>query len=249
MRAAAILLALAAGLPAQPPGAFDVAVIKPADLTNPQRGFGIGRGNRSLTVSGLTTGELIQRTYAVQESQVSGGPSWLNAERFDITAKVESATQPGGDQLWRMLEQLLADRFSLKFHRETKMLQGYALMPGKTGAKLAEAAGSTPNLAMSRGQLQASAVSISMLINALSRYLGRPISDDTGLREGYDFKMTWSPCETEQALPTDERAAPGDPSGTSIFTALQDQLGLKLESKKVPLEVLVIDRVERPSEN
>jgi len=248
MKITVILLAVVSALAQQPP-AFDVAVIKPADLTNPQRGIGIQPGNRTLTVSGLTTGELIQRTYALQESQISGGPPWLNTERFDIVAKVESDTPPTRDQLWSMLEQLLADRFALKFHRETKMLQGYALVPDKSGSKLAAAAGTSPDLNVSRGQLQASAVSISMLTNALSRYLGRPIHDDTGLKGSYDFKMTWTPGETEQSLPSDEKAAPVDSSGTSIFTALQDQLGLKLESKKVPLEVLVIDDIEKPSEN
>jgi uncharacterized protein (TIGR03435 family) len=88
-----------------------------------------------------------------------------------------------------------------------------------------------------------------MFINFLSRYLGRPIFDGTGLRGSYDFKMTWTPGETEQSLPASENAAPADSSATSIFSALQDQLGLKLESKTVPIEVFVIDHVERPSPN
>jgi uncharacterized protein (TIGR03435 family) len=125
----------------------------------------------------------------------------------------------------------------------------YALIPGKTGPQLGEAAGAVPNLTATRGQLQASKVSMSMFINFLSRYLGRPIFDGTGLLGSYDFKMTWTPGETEQTLPAGENAAPVDSSATSIFSALQDQLGLKLESKTVPIEVFVIDHVERPSEN
>jgi uncharacterized protein (TIGR03435 family) len=173
----------------------------------------------------------------------------MNTERFDIITKVESETAPTVGQLWLMLEQLLADRFALKSHRETKMLQGYALTQGKAGAKLADAADSVPNLMVSRGQLQAYRVSISMFVNAMSRYLGRPIYDDTGLKGSYDFKMTWTPGETEQALPTDEAIAATDPTGPSIFTAMQDQLGVKLESKKVPIDVFAIDHVEKPSEN
>jgi uncharacterized protein (TIGR03435 family) len=174
-------------LAAQQLARFDVSVIKPADLSNPQRGIWIAPGNRSVTISGLTTGEFIQRTYSIQESQISGGPPWRNTERFDITAKVESATAPDTATLRAMLEQLIADRFALKFHRETKMLQGYALLVGKTGPKLADAAEPGPDLKVSRGQLQASRVSLSMLVNMLSRYPGRPIFDDTGLKGSYDF--------------------------------------------------------------
>jgi uncharacterized protein (TIGR03435 family) len=244
-----ILMAFGAALAAQPPAAFDVTLVKPADLTNSQRGIAIAPGNRSVAIYGLTTGELIQRIYAIQESQVAGGPPWMNSDRFDIAAKVETDTPPGTDQLWLMLKRLLADRFVLKFHRETKMRQGYALVPGKTGPKLGEAAGAVPNLKASRGQVQAARVSMSMFTNFLSRYLGRPIFDGTGLQGSYDFKMTWTPGETEQSLPAGENAALTDSSATSIFTALQDQLGLKLESKTVPVEVFVIDHVERPSEN
>lgn len=249
MKTVFILYAFGAMLAAQPPAAFDVTLIKPAALTNPQRGISIARGNRSVAIYGLTTGELIQRIYAIQESQVAGGPPWMNSDRFDVAAKVETETPPSTDQLWLMLQRLLADRFALKFHRETKMRQGYALVPGKTGPKLAEATGAVPNLTASRGQLQASKVSMSMFINFLSRYLGRPIFDGTGLGGSYDFKMTWTPGETEQALPAGDNAAPVDSAVTSIFSALQDQLGLKLESKTVPIEVFVIDHVERPSEN
>ena len=102
MKIVVILIAFGALLTAQPPAAFDVTLIKPADLTNPQRGFAIAPGNRSMAIYGLTTGELIQRTYAIQESQVAGGPPWMDSDRFDITAKVETDTPPGTDQLWLM---------------------------------------------------------------------------------------------------------------------------------------------------
>jgi uncharacterized protein (TIGR03435 family) len=108
------LMAFGAVLAAQPPAAFDVTLIKPADLTNPQRGIAIARGNRSVAIYGLTTGELIQRTYTIQESQVAGGPPWMNSDsdRFDIAAKVETNTPPRTDQLRLMLDRLLADRFA-----------------------------------------------------------------------------------------------------------------------------------------
>jgi uncharacterized protein (TIGR03435 family) len=244
-----ILIAFGALLAAQPPAAFDVTLIKPADLTNPKRGIAIAPGNRSVAIYGLTTGELIQRIYAIQESQVAGGPPWMDSDRFDITAKIETETAPSTDQLWLMLERLLTDRFAVKFHRETKMLPGYALVPGKTGSKLADSTGAVPNLSASRGQVQASRASMTMFTNFLSRYLGRPIFDGTGLPGSYDFKMTWTPAETEQALPAGDNAVPTDSAATSIFSALQDQLGLKLESKTVPIEVFVIDHVERPSPN
>lgn len=138
-----------------------------------------------------------------------------------------------------MLRQLLADRFGLIFHRETKALVVYSLVVGKTGPKLKEGGTKGPYLSRpAPGKLVGTRASMAALTRALSGSLGRPINDETGLKGQYDFTLTWTPDEIV-----------GDVSGPSLFTALQDQLGLKLESKKAPVETIVIDHIGTPSPN
>jgi uncharacterized protein (TIGR03435 family) len=142
-----------------------------------------------------------------------------------------------------MLQQLLADRFALRLHRETKEITIYSLIVGKNGPKLKEGGSAGPYLSRpSPGRLAGQRASMSSLASALAGNLGRPVIDNTGLKGGYDFSLEW----TADAAPD---AVPADTSGPSLFTALQDQLGLRLESKKAPIEVLIIDRAEKPSPN
>jgi len=153
------------------------------------------------------------------------------------------------------LRSLLADRFQLALHSETKEQPVYALVVNKGGPKLQESTEPRGLIRkMGRGTLKAQAVELGMLALNLSNELGRSVFDKTGLAGKYDFELKWAPSQDSAAQlgappQTAEFALPADPDGPSIFTALQEQLGLRLESGKGPVEVLVIDRAERPSKN
>jgi bla regulator protein blaR1 len=240
---------------AQQPLTFEVASIKPASPN--ARGtvlrFMPGGG---LTMTNLPLREMITFAYDVRDFQVSGGPGWVGTERFDVTAKAERAAADGpddpakmtGDQLKTVQAKtaertraLLADRFQLIVHKETKEQPIYALVPAKYGSKLREAKEPGPRLMTNGRRMQGSAVSIEMLTQVLSSQMERPVVDKTGLTGKYDFVLEWTP----------DMGAAGDsgPVGPTIFTALQEQLGLRLESPKGPVQNIVIDRAEKPSEN
>ncbi len=213
---------------------------------------------------------MITFAYDVRDFQVSGAPGWAGTERFDVTARAErsSAEGPdepakmtdaqrktGRDQVAERLRALLADRFQLAVHRETKDQPIYALVVSKNGAKLKEVKepGPRQGMSMNRGRLEGFAAPMEMLGTVLSNAMGRPVVDKTGLPGKYDFVLEWTPDPGADARAqgfgdgiTEPAPAPGGPT---IFTALQEQLGLKLESQKGPVENIVIDRVEKPSEN
>jgi uncharacterized protein (TIGR03435 family) len=229
-----------------------------------------------LSVIRSTLQAVIASAYQVPLAQLSGTPSWLKSEAYDIEAKMESSTveelkklSPDQARLERqhMLQKLLADRCKLAVHSETKELPVYALVVAGNGPKFHEAkAGDTyPNgfkgpdgrpgagmMHMEAGKITAQGVPLASLIGFLSRQVGRPVIDKTGLTGKYDFTFEWRPDQsaTVKALEGGaDAAAPPEPSGPSIFTALQEQLGLKLESQKGPVEFVVIDHVEMPSQN
>ncbi len=244
------MAALATTAWSQQPPLFDVSVIKPADLTNTRVGMGFGPDGRTLTVDGLTVMQIIREAYGVLPDEVSVRPSaatggWIDSQRFDISAKSEGHGPVEKEQSNLMLRQLLADRFGLIFHRETKELVVYSLVVGKNGPKLKEGGtteGPSPGgpylSGPAPGKLVGTRASMASLTRALSRSLGRPVNDETGLHGQYDFTLSWAPDD-----------AGADASGPSLFTAVQDQLGLKLESKKAPVETIVIDHISTPSPN
>jgi len=193
------------------------------------------------------------------DSRILGGPNWLASETFDIEGKAEQPESASEAQLLAMVKTLLEDRFKLQLHRETRAADGFALVVARNGPKLQRSAGNEPNGGLMRiaGQpLAGRNATMDALTRTLAGVLGRPIVNRTGLDGGYNFTLTWTPGEGESGgflanLPAEvrDRLPKGDPNGPSIFTALQEQLGLRLESAKVPADVLVIDRVERPSLN
>jgi uncharacterized protein (TIGR03435 family) len=213
---------------------------------------------------------LIQYAYNLKtDDLISGLPGWTNSPRFDVEAKMDADAvtaqrklpgEEGTAQRRLMMRSLLADRFRLKVHDESKELPIYALVVAKGGFKLKDA---DPNDTYSNGikgpdgvshagmmrthdgQLTAQAVPISNLVNNLSLQLHRQVVDQTGLTGKYDFALQWSPDE----IPSEQRDAAGTSSGPSIFTALQEQLGLRLESSKGLVDTIVVDHVEIPSEN
>lgn len=219
---------------------------------------------------------LIASTYGIREDLISGVPNWADSTRYDIDAKVagsdvDDLKKLTNEQRRSMLQPVLADRFKLKVHTETKQLPVYELVVAKGGSKLKEAksgdtyangikgpdgVGRGGMMRMGRGQVTGQAIPIASLADILSRQLQKTVIDKTGLGGKYDFELNWTPEEGEGGggppppggSPQKTEPAP-DSSGPSIFTALQEQLGLRLQSTKGPVETLVVDHVEMPTEN
>jgi uncharacterized protein (TIGR03435 family) len=224
---------------------FEVASIKP-NQTGERPSMTASTGGM-LRATNETLKYLIEWAYNVQDYQISGGPKWIDSAGYDIVAKPEHAYTPSQETIGygrQLVQSLLEDRFKLTLRRTTKELPVYALVPGKDGPKLSgrEKPANPTDARMSggRGLMVGQRVMMWLLVQSLSSVVGRPVADETGLKQYYDFRLEWTPDEPTGAL--------GD-GRPSIFTALQEQLGLKLEARKGPVEVLVIDHVESPSEN
>ena len=237
---------------------FEVASIKPDNvdrIRRVERPMGGG-----LVTRGITTRYLIGIAYDVKDFQIFGGPSWIGRETYSIDAKPGNSPkgpilslyltrQQKEDDEWHLrIQSLLADRFQLRIHKETREEQVYSLVVAKNGPKFKEAKfdesdlgkGMMPGLQMRPYQLTGTSADIHLLTEELSRRLGRKVFDQTGLEGEYNFNLRWAPD-----------AGDGDsvPDGPSIVTALQEQMGLKVEAGKAPVEVLVMDHIEKPSEN
>jgi len=282
---------------------FEVASIKPfvePPPGTPQfRGFRNQPGGR-INITGMPLKMIVTFAYAIRDFQVTGGPDWINSDRWEIVAKAEDGSIPARtgpadptviDPMKLMLQSLLEDRFQPKMHKESKELPTYELVAAKGGSKITlsedqtppgpPAPGSTPPPppAPPRGQpgappapgrggmfmsgspqgiiLQGNAIPLANFILALSQQLGRIVVDKTELPPGlYDFKMQWSP-EPGQGPAFAPPPPPGIPgtepprtaaelTGPSIFTAIQEQLGLRLVSTKGPVDVYVIDGAQKP---
>jgi len=300
----AIPLALGAQAPQTPaPGpSFEVASIKPNNSGDGRVMMGNQPGR--FTATNVTLRMLVRNAYQLQDFQISGGPGWLNSDHFDIVAKIDPAVQEsinaarggigpaaapgqGPNPLQLMIRSLLAERFKLAVHTETKEQPIYALVlarsDGKLGSDLKKsdidcaalmaargrgaAAAPPPGppppgdrlpcaIRIGPGNLAASGGSLAQFAQSLGMFVGRVVVDKTGLTGGYDISLTWTPDQLPQRAP----GTPGDqpirvngieidPNGPSIFTAVQEQLGLKLDPQKGPVEMLVIDRAEKPVEN
>jgi uncharacterized protein (TIGR03435 family) len=221
----------------QSPKSFDVASVK--RLPPPPGGVlsSMKLDPGRLTCSNVNLRKLIIQAYGVKDFQLSG-PEWLNSEIYDIAATMPPATPT--DQVLLMLQTLLAERFQLKLHRETKQVPMYALA-GKNGSKLKEVEFGHSSTSAAPGHLTAQKIPMSKLADFLAGQLGSPVTDMTGMRGVFDFTLEWAPeTRTGEAGATTDSAP-----GASIFTAVQEQLGLKLEARKGPVEMLVIDHVER----
>jgi uncharacterized protein (TIGR03435 family) len=183
--------------------------------------------------------------YRVASYQISGGPAWLATDRFDINAKASGDRTLTADQKREMLRALLEDRFHLKVHRKVKEQSVYSLVVAKGGPKLKtssadEQSGMTLGSKGQTLEMRFSKWNMARLAGQISGNEGRKVVDKTGLSGEYDFTLSYL---------DDRRAVGGQEDGPSLFTALQEQLGLKLESQKGPVEVLVIDHADKPSEN
>jgi len=250
---------------------FDVAAIKPNNSGANVLGIRVVPGG-GLRAVNATLRSLISEAYQVRDFELSGGPSWLGSARYDIEAKGQldpGSQEQTGLQVMKMLQALLADRFQLRVHRQTKEMPIYALLVAKNGPNLQASreacfdptAGIPPPPTLpgqspsrpcggfnnSSNQMLGASVGMARFAANLSRFTGRTVVDRTGLKGTYDVALRWTPDEGQAWLPTGP--LPTDDSQPSIFSAVQEQLGLKLESQRGPVEVLVIDRAEKPSEN
>jgi uncharacterized protein (TIGR03435 family) len=223
---------------------FEVASIKPAA---PGRDGGRVRtlpGGQTFTASNVALKNLIMTAYSLRADQVSGGPGWVNSDGYDIEAKANRPSSP--DELMLMLQTLLTDRFKLILRDDKKVQPVYALALEKAGPNMKQNKNRSEPLffPVGLGHYTASNVSMSYLAWSLGRFsdVGRVVVDKTGLSGGYDFELQFTP---EQNAPNPQDAVPPD-SGPSLFTAVREQLGLRLESTKEPVDFFTIDHAERP---
>jgi uncharacterized protein (TIGR03435 family) len=232
---------------------FDVASIKPSAPDDKGGWVHFLPGGRFQVINAQLI-FVIQQLYGVKDYQIVGAPKWIvdwSTARFNIEAKAEGVTNQ--DQLRLMAKNLLEDRFQLKLHRETRDLPVYVLTQGKNGMKTKATPDSGKPIRsgfvepVAPGWLQGADITMEAFIRMLSRYADRPVLDGTNYTQKFTFKLQWAEEERpgRAASPDD---AP-DTSRPSLFTAIQEQMGLKLVPQKAPVEVLVIDHVEKPSEN
>lgn len=225
---------------AQPPAVFEAVSIH-RNLKGGNANTDITRGRLTMTNASLRT--LIRSAYDIQNYQFASGPVWLDSEAYDIAATTGDGADISHDQYRVLLKALLADRFKLKAHWETRQSDVYVLVVAKGGSRLKESqdpqkeSGLNTNKTSHEGRMVATNAPMLYLTNRLSNQLNHPVIDKTGLQGKYDWTLVWDPD------PGAESTAP------SLFTAVQEQLGLKLDPQKGPVETLVIDSVERPSEN
>ena len=247
---------------------FEVASVKPNKTGDPNSSLGLQPGGR-IVATNVALRLLIRNLYNVQADQIVGGPSWIENERFDIEAKADREYPPQADapapELLAMMRNLLTDRFKLVVHREQREMPVYVLVTARAdkilgprmrpvdvdcAAEVARAMaapreGAPPpsdpkkmplcGMRTRPGNVMARGTTLQQLTRNLSQFLGRAVVDRTGLNGTFDLDLEWSPEQT------------ADAAGPSIFTAVQEQLNLKLDSQRIPVDVLVIDRVERPA--
>jgi uncharacterized protein (TIGR03435 family) len=214
---------------------FEVASIKPSNAPPGSSGFDSRHGR--MVGTNVTLKRSIMGAYAIGPNQIVGGPDWLDSDRFDISAK--AGKDAGDHEMMVMLQALLAERFHLASHRETRPIQCYVIEVAKGGPKLEKSTGEGTSAGSSRGGVTARATSMDRFAEVLARQMDLPVVNQTGLEGKFNFKLEWTPESARQEAN----------AGPSIFTAIQEQLGLRLRAQKAPVEVLVIDRAERPTEN
>lgn len=218
---------------------FEVASVKPASPEEIQAGVsGIATGRGRATGTDVTLKRCIIGSFHIAPHQIVGGPDWLDSDRFHIEAKAE---QPTNDDaaLDAMLRNLLADRFHLVVHREMRTMTALVLDVGKKGPKLEPGDGGGAVTDAGHGQMKIKNESMDDFAERLARVTDLPVINRTGLSGVFNLKLLWTP--------DGEHPKPDDPP--SLFTAIQEQLGLRLTAKKSPVPVLVIDHAERPGEN
>ena len=253
------------GAAQQPQPRFEVASIRPVSPSTTFRGSPLNIRRDTFSATNHSVLQLIRVAYGLLERQILDGPGWIRAERFNVTARMSMSTDGPRDQALRMLQALLADRFKLRLHKETRNLPVYALVPDSGGVK----PGRDPEgqgggiMLMARGWTRIQRVKSDALAGYLTGIVDRPVVDKSNLDRELTFDLMWTPAESVSAAD----AIPGCPPDleemakrlkftltdrscpSSVFTALREQIGLRLEAQNAPTEVLVIDSIEMPTEN
>jgi uncharacterized protein (TIGR03435 family) len=234
---------------------FEVATIKPSKPDDPRKGF-IVRANQFHIIN-QPLSAILSFSYDVQAKQLIGLPPWADTDKYDIDGKPDGEGAPSGKQWKVMIQKMVTERFKLTFHREKKELAVYVLSVAKTGPKITKSEGDPNGLPglFFRGKLGDLGVSNANMADFTGlmqeAVLDRPVLDQTGISGRYDFTLIWTPDDSQFAgmgakipPPTESANAPAN-----LYTAIQEQIGLKLEATKAPAEVMVVDHVEKPSEN
>jgi uncharacterized protein (TIGR03435 family) len=243
-----LLLVLVASVPVQAQtstSTFEVATIRPTGPSSDgHTHINYPPGDR-FSATNITVLALMQWAYNVPEKQIVDGPAWLASTRFDFQGKADSDQMKGltseqdRDLKGRMVQALLAERFHLAVHPEVRTLPAYDLVVAKGGSKLQQSRSNGKSIGLGRSHFNGEGLTMTLIAEEFSLIAGRVVIDKTGLTDRYDFKLVWSPDD----------APVSDSSGPSLFTAIQEQLGLKLEPVKEAAPVLIVDHVELPTPN
>jgi bla regulator protein blaR1 len=239
-------------LQGQDASTFDVISIRPQAPGDTSFVVHMPR-NGQFSARGAVATLVLMLAYDVQESQIIGGPNWFATEKWEIDAPRDDGITHSVEETRLMLQKMLENRFALRIHRETEQLPVYALTIAKGGPKfkpLEENGRTNGTVRVASKSISLESVDLVRMAQVLATALGRPVIDRTGLTGRYNLNLQWDDAPIPQGgVPgLDVPAPPGDEYG-SIFTAIQDQLGLRLESQRAPVDVIVIDRIERPSAN
>jgi len=230
---------------------FEVASVKPANPTAAGR-IKMKEDPGTITMLNVTLRDYISQAYDVDDYQIFG-PDWLGSDRYDIVARFTPGTPK--ERLLVMWQKLLADRFKLALHREKKVMPVYALVVAKGGLKIHKAEEGESMTRIGRGHMVLRRVSLSLLAEILSSQMDHPVLDQTGVEGLFDITLDWVPDDTQSKMGMAGGDRPSGmlanaPDGLSIFDALQEKLGLKLQTKKEAVEILAVDHAERvPTEN
>lgn len=240
---------------ADAPTVFEVATVKINNSGNPGKGFTV-RGREVLTLN-TTLADLITFAYNIHLRQIENGPSWMENDRYDVTGRPQAEGTPNDRQIRAMIKNLLADRFKLTVHTDKKELPAYVLAVSDRGHKLTENTSNPNGLPglgfQGLGKMRVINANMGDFAGVMQgAVLDRPVVDRTGLQGRFDFTLNWTPDESQfrgmgVTIPPTANTDPNAPPG--LFTAIQEQLGLKLDRGNAPVDVFVIDRVEKPSDN
>ena len=240
-------------LPADANPKLEAATIKPS---TPEEQRVVYVQGRELLTRATSLVDLMMFAYLAHPAQIVDGPEWMKTEKFDLVIEPDLPGRPSTAQFRVILQQMLADRFKLMFHHAERELAVYRMVPAKGGPKMTAAtqedrATNTAGVGYKDGSLMVANATMSEFASLMQRYVGmdRPIVDHTGIVGKYDFKLNWTPDISQGDGRTAAPSREGQSDAPSLYTAMQEQLGLKFEAAKEPADVMVIDRVEQPSEN
>jgi uncharacterized protein (TIGR03435 family) len=231
---------------------FEVVTIKPSRREPLDKGFGM-RGRRfTVNNEGLT--ELVTLAYRLHLRQIAGAPSWTESEKYDIEGTADGEGVPSLDQYRIMLRKMLADRFHLVFHTEKRELPVYVLTVAKAGSKMTKSLNQDELAGLGLrglGSVVGRSANMENFRNFMQGFvMDRPVLDQTGIEGRYDFQLDWTPDDFQfPGLGVKVPPAPDNAQNPDLYTAIQQQMGLKLEAVKAKADVMVVDRVEKPSEN